>query len=157
MAEPTTIHSTFVLERTYPKPVERVFAAFADPEKKRRWFADGRGMEVQMFAMEFRTGGVERLDYKMGADTPFPGTLIENEGAFQDIVPNQRIVLATSMSLGGRRISSTLITFEFLPAGDGTTLYCTHQGAFFEGADGPKMREQGWRTLFDRLAAALEA
>jgi hypothetical protein len=32
---------------------------------------------------------------------------------------------------------------------------CTHQGAFFEGADGPEMREHGWRTLFDKLAVEL--
>ena len=28
----------------------------------------------------------------------------------------------------------------------------THQGAFFEGADGPEMREAGWRKLLDQLA-----
>jgi hypothetical protein len=30
-------------------------------------------------------------------------------------------------------------------------LHFTHQGAFFEGADGPEMREDGRRSL-DRLA-----
>ena len=31
MAEQSTIHSTFVIERTYPAKPERVFRAFADP------------------------------------------------------------------------------------------------------------------------------
>jgi hypothetical protein len=33
----------------------------------------------------------------------------------------------------------------------GTELILTHQGAFFEGADGPEMREEGWRKLLERL------
>jgi hypothetical protein len=42
-----------------------------------------------------------------------------------------------------------------LPKDKGTDLICVHQGAFFEGADGPQIREQGWRKLFDQLAVEL--
>ena len=41
MSEPSVTHATFVIERSYPKAPGRVFAAFADPDKKRRWFAEG--------------------------------------------------------------------------------------------------------------------
>jgi hypothetical protein len=47
------------------------------------------------------------------------------------------------------------VTVEFLPTDQGTDLICTHQGAFFEGADGPQIRESGWRTLLERLATEL--
>jgi hypothetical protein len=40
---------------------------------------------------------------------------------------------------------------EFLPNGKGTILAFTEQGAFFEGADGPEMREQGWKSLIGQL------
>jgi hypothetical protein len=33
----------------------------------------------------------------------------------------------------------------------------THQAAFFEGADGPAMREDGWRKLLDKLSAGIAA
>ena len=36
MQKPTVIHSTFTLERSYPYSPEKVFAALAEPEKKRR-------------------------------------------------------------------------------------------------------------------------
>jgi uncharacterized protein YndB with AHSA1/START domain len=32
------IHSTFVIQRSYPATPERVSVAFADPAKKRGWF-----------------------------------------------------------------------------------------------------------------------
>ena len=70
-------------------------------------------------------------------------------------MPDRRIVTASTMPLGDRRISASLVTLEFLPAENGTDLICTHQGAFFEGADGPQMREGGWRHLLEQLAREL--
>jgi uncharacterized protein YndB with AHSA1/START domain len=155
MEQPSVIHSTFVIERSYPKAPERVFAAFADAAKKRRWFAEGDIQEVEESAMDFRVGGAERLRYRFKEGTPFPGVAITNEGSFQDIVPNRRVVTASTMTLGDKRFSASLVTFELLPADKGTDLICTHQGAFFEGADGPQIREAGWRKLLDRLATEL--
>jgi uncharacterized protein YndB with AHSA1/START domain len=155
MSDQTVVHNTFVLERSYRKPPEDVFAAFADLNKKRRWYAESRGLEVVAFDQDFRVGGVERLQYRFNQGSPFPGAELVNEGRYQDIVPNRRIVTASTMDLADRRISATLVTFEFLPTDKGTDLICTHQGTFFEGADGPEMRQQGWQTLFDRLEKAL--
>jgi DNA-binding response OmpR family regulator len=53
MEERSVIHSTFVIERSYPATSERVFAAFADPTKKRRWFAEAGGHEVEVTAREY--------------------------------------------------------------------------------------------------------
>lgn len=155
MPEPSVIHNTFVIERSYPKPPETVFAAFADPAKKRRWFAEGHNHDVEEFAMDFRVGGNENFQYRLKEDTPFPGVALTSDGAYHDIVANRRIVTASTMAIGGRRISTSLVTIEFLPTETGTDLICTHQGAYFEGSDGPQMREAGWRKLFDHLGTEM--
>lgn len=155
MPDRSVTHSTFVLERNFPATPERVFAAFADPSKKRRWYAEEGSRKVDEFEMEFRVGGRERLRSRLGADTPFPGTPLINETTYQDIVPNRRIVTAYTMTLGDRCISASLVTFELLPAAKGTALVLTHQGAFFEGSDGPERREAGWKQLLEQLSGAL--
>lgn len=155
MSSQPIVHNTFAVERSYPVAVERAWAAFADPALKRRWYAEREGNDVDEFEQEFHIGGVERLQYRLGKDSPFPGVIILNDGSFQDIVPHERIVATSTMSFQGKRISTSLLTFQFIPGDGKTDLIVTHQGAFFEGADGPQMREAGWRALLDRLAAHL--
>lgn len=152
-----TTHDTFILERTYAKPASAVFAAFADPAKKRRWYADGEGHDVDSFEMDFRVGGVERSAYRLGPQTPFPGTPLTSDGRYEDIVEDSRIVISATMAIGGRRISTVIATFELFAEGQGTRLVLTHQAAFYEGADGPAMRKGGWEKLLDRLTAELGA
>ncbi len=153
MEQQSVAHSTFVIERNYPVAPERVFAAFADPAKKRRWFVEGKGMSVEGHEMDFQAGGREHTSCRFLEGSPFPGATLENHTVYQDIVANRRIVIAYTMSIGGKRISASLATFELLPSDSGTKLVFTDQGAYFEGADGPQMREAGWRGLLEKLAA----
>ncbi len=157
MSEPSIIHSTFVIERSFPKPPETVFSLFTDPVKKRRWFAEGDNHEVEEFVSESNVGGVERLRYRFKEGTPFAGLQVTNDGRIQEIVQNRSIVTASTMAFGEKRFSASLVTVELLPTETGTDVICTFQGAFFEGADGPQIREMGWMKLFDNLGKALEA
>lgn len=156
MTGSSVTHSTFVIERNYPAAPEKIFAAFADPARKQRWFTAGDKRDTVEFAMDFRVGGNERAVYRFRPGTQFAGTLLTNHTNYQDIVPNQRIVIAYTMSMGDRRFSASLATFELLPAAKGTDLVFTDQGAYFEGSDGPEIRKQGWEKLLERLAAELE-
>ena len=155
MENRSVTHSTFVIERSYPVKPERVFAAFADPATKRRWFVEERGMAVEEFEIDFRVGGRERARYRFQEGSPFPGTALVNDTSYQDIVPDHRIVFAYTMTLGDKRISASLATIELLASESGTDLVFTEQGAFFEGADGPEMRQGGWRLLLEKLSHEL--
>ena len=157
MQEPSVIHNTFVLERSYPKPRTTVFSAFADEVKKRRWYAEGETNEVQQFEMDFRIGGTERHKYKLKPGTPVAGMIITNEGRYLDIVSDSLIVSATTMDLGEKRILVSLVTAEFLETDGGTDLILTHQGVYLSGPNGltPPMIETGWNALLDSLQTHL--
>ena len=155
MEEQSVIHSTFVVEHSYTTTPERVFAAFADPASKRRWYAERGSFDVDEFEMDFRVGGVDLARYRFKPGTPFPGTPIVYNTTYQDIVPDRRIVLAYTVTMAEKRISSSLATFEFLATDPGTNLIFTEQGAYFEGADGPAIRHAGWKRLLELLAEHL--
>ncbi len=157
MSDPAATHSKFVVERDYPHPVEKLFAALADPAKKRRWFAESDHHDVQCYESDFRIGGAERLHYRFTGNSPVSGMVIANEGRFEDIVPNRRVVTTSSMWLMDACVSCSLVTMELFPGEAGTRLVCTFQGAFFEGADGPQIREMGWNILLDGLGRELAA
>ncbi len=154
MKETSVVHSTFTIERNYASPPARVFAAFANQATKRRWFAEEKSSEVLEFMMEFRVGGREftRFRFHGGPEgAPPKGTEIRNDTVYQDIVADRRIVFAYTMTIGDRRISASLATIELRPSAGGTDLIFTEQAAFFEGGEGPQMREGGWRALLSNL------
>ena len=154
--EPKVVHATCVVERSFQKPAGVVFAALSDPNKVRRWMGLSEHSELTEFACEFREGGRQFMKYQMGPDTPIAGATITNEGHYQQIVLGERIVIASKMKMGEHIFSSSQVTFELVPTAEGTDLILTHQGAFFEGSDGPEMRAAGWRRLVENLAAAVD-
>jgi uncharacterized protein YndB with AHSA1/START domain len=155
MTQPSILHNTFAVERSYPLPPERVFAAFSDPKQKRKWLIEGYGNEVKEYSLDFRVGGNEVARYS-SSNTPFPEAVFSTIANYQLIEIGKRIVMANTMSLNDHCISSALVSFEFLPTEAGTDLICTHQAAFFEGSDGPQIRERGWKTLLEKLGSVLE-
>jgi len=148
MPDRSVNHATFVVERTYDASPRRVFAAWADPEAKARWFGNpDQGvaefeLDFQVGGREFNRGTVEGQDYTY-------------EARYQDIVLDERIVYAYDMHVGDRRISVSLGTVQIEPRGDGTRLTYTEQGAYLDGLDTPEQRRQGTGGLFDALAEEL--
>ena len=101
--------------------------------------------------MDFRVGGRET-----SRGGPPGGPVSSFEATYQDIIPDEWIIFTYDMHLDDTRISVSLTTIVFEPAGSGTRLTFTEQGAFLDGFDDPNLREQGCRGLLDQLGAALE-
>ncbi len=149
----TMTHGSFVIERRYNAAPQKVFAAWADPAAKRAWFVEGEGWEIRSYELDFREGGTERSAFRhlQGVETFGEETWFGNETVFNEIVPNERIVFTYSMDRNGARFSVSLASVEFTAAGSGTRMVFTEHGAHFDGADGVRMREGGWRELLDKL------
>jgi len=153
MPERSVVHSTFTIERTYDQSPARVFAAWADPSLKSRWFGGGTDDAPIGLDMDFRVGGLETDRSEPGAD-PSSGY----KARYHDIVPDERIVFTYDLSLGGSLVSVSLATVEF-HAGDGgtgTQLTYTEHGAFLDGLDDPELRKNGTGGMLDELGHWLE-
>ena len=156
MEQNRPVHSTFVVERKFPKPPETVFQAFSDPAKARRWYAEGDGHDLREFTSDFRVGGAQTLRYVLGPNTPVAGMTINNQARFQEIQPDRRIVISTTMDIEQQRILASLVTVELLPNGSGTDLVLTQQGVYFTSGLTPAEIEAGWKGLMEKLAGELE-
>ena len=142
-------HATFILERSYPVPPARVFAAWADPAAKARWFTPGPGSGHEL---EFRVGGRE-----VATGGPDGGPVMRFETLYRDIVPQQRIVYTSTLSTETDLVTVSLTTVEFTPGEDGgTRLVLTEQGAYLDGHEQPAWREEGTASQLDALAAELK-
>jgi uncharacterized protein YndB with AHSA1/START domain len=146
VADPSVVHATFTIERSYDASPARVFRAFADPAIKRRWLVEGEGWGVEEYVADFRVGGREYSRFRFQG-----GPEIVNETVYQDIAPERRIIIAYWMTIGGQRISVSLATMEFEPADAGTRLVFTEQGAYLDGHSTAEDREEGTRGLLECL------
>jgi uncharacterized protein YndB with AHSA1/START domain len=151
MSKHSVTHATFTIERVYHAAPARVFKAWADPEIKTRWFRGPDEWPRGKYELDFRVGGRERL-----AGGPAGGTVHFYSAVYQDIVPNERIIIAYDMHLDDRRISVSLMTVELKPDGKGTRLTFTEQGAFLDGWEEIGGRERGSVGLLDKLGRELE-
>ena len=143
-------HATFAVDRVFAAAPARVFAAWADPALRTRWFGAPEGWESGGYALDFRVGGHER-----SSDGPPGGPVYAYHAIYQDIVPDQRLVYSYEMHVDAARISVSLGTVEFAPEGEGTRLTYTEQGAYLDGLDTADQRRGGTAGLFDALAAVL--
>jgi uncharacterized protein YndB with AHSA1/START domain len=132
MTPRSTEHATFTIERTYDAAPERVFAAWADPAAKARWFG-GPGDGDTEYELDFRVGGREL-----------------NRGG-----PPGGPVYTYEMYMGDARISVSVTSVELAAEGAGTRLTFTEHGVFLDGLDSPALREEGTGHLLDALGADL--
>jgi uncharacterized protein YndB with AHSA1/START domain len=151
MSKRSAKHATFTIERHFPVPPKKVFAAYADAKAKARWFVGPEAWEKSNLKLDFRVGGRESL-----SGGPPGGPVHYYNAIYQDIVPDERIVLTYEMHLDETRISVSLGTTEFKADGAGTKLVYTEQSVFLDGHDDVAAREHGTRALFDNLEAALK-
>lgn len=147
MTTRSAVHDTFVIDRHYEAAPARIYRAFADPETKARWF----GGPDEKRSIDFREGGRETMFSTLpdGREMAFYATYV-------DVVPDERIVYTYEMTMGGERISVSVVTIEVAAvASGGADLRITEQGVYLDGRDQPAQRRDGTEQLLDALAETL--
>jgi uncharacterized protein YndB with AHSA1/START domain len=151
MTERPIAHGSFTLERRYPASPAKVFAAFADPQLKGKWYGNPDGdSAAEIF--EFRVGGRE---YRRGEISS--GQTFAIDIRYHDIIEGERIVYAYEVMIDGARTSVSIAAVELRPDGAGTRLSLTEHGAFLDGLDLPEERPDGAAFTLDRLTTVLAA
>jgi uncharacterized protein YndB with AHSA1/START domain len=74
---------------------------------------------------------------------------------YEDIVPDRRIVMSSTTRVREVLTSVTLVTVQIEPAGAGSRLMFTHQAVLLDDGERLANREDGWRSILDKLGAAL--
>jgi uncharacterized protein YndB with AHSA1/START domain len=140
-------HSTFTLERHFPVAVETVFAAWANPEARKRWMAQGAE-----HSQDFTVGGLETVNGVDGQGRP-----LTYEAWYAEIVTNERILTTSTLRTGDRLSTVSATSVEFEAEADGTVLVLTEHGMYLAGQEQPEWREHGTAQQLDALAAEFAA
>jgi uncharacterized protein YndB with AHSA1/START domain len=173
-ASQAPLAGSFTVERDLAASPDRVFAAYAEPAQRRRWFRIPGDPADADYELDFRPGGHE-VSRGRFAPTGVAGTeeLIEYRSVFWDIVPGARLVFGYELVLDGVRRWVSLVTVELsalpgetlpdetLPDGSGTRLRHTEQYVLLayagDGAQDAAHLRGSTPLQLNGLAAALNA
>jgi uncharacterized protein YndB with AHSA1/START domain len=141
MSVQTAVKPSLTLKRRFKAPPAKVFAAWIDPEKVKRWMGPG---EVKAVSAEsdIRAGG--RYRWVMRAPS---GEEFDVSGVYHEIVPNEKLVFTWAWKSTPEKES--LVTVVLKPDGDGTLLTLTHEQ--FDDVDTRDRHQGGWNGALDKM------
>lgn len=140
-----TTKPSLTIKRRFKAAPAKVFAAWTDPEKVKRWMGPG---EIKVLRVESdpRTGG--RYRWVMQAPS---GEEHDVGGVYREVVPNEKLVFTWAWKTTPERES--LVTVTFKSDGDGTLMTLLHEQFFDEAA---RDRHQGgWNAAVEKMEAYL--
>lgn len=154
-----------VITRVFDAPVEKVWAAFTEPEQVKKWWGPA-DFTAPVAEIDLRVGGKYLFAMHGPAGTEFDQDMYST-GTYKEIVPLERLVYLDSFSdeygniisgetYGLTDVPETMrVTLEFEPSEDGKTtkLTLTHEG-MPAGQQADDMTV-GWNQSLDKLAESL--
>jgi uncharacterized protein YndB with AHSA1/START domain len=137
-----------LIERLFDAPPELVYRVWTKPEHLMKWWGP-KTFEPIGIEQDFRVGGAYR--YGMRGEE---GREVWKSGVYQEIVPNERIVMTFKWDDGAWGVDN-LVTVTFQGLASGRTLLRFHQ-APFKTVEARDSHTGGWNSLLDKLTAYLE-
>ena len=136
--------------RMLEAPIERVFAAWTDPDQFGEWFGP-HGMKTISCELDLRVGGTWRLQ---GEGLNMSRAV---SGKYLEVEPPRCLVFTWAWHETGDfsspREHETVVELQFKAVGTGTEMTLTQ--ASFRDATGTRNHEWGWTGSFEKLDAFL--
>ena len=135
---------SLTLKRRFAAAPEKVYAAWADPEKLVQWFGPGAVEAGSVKAdIDLRVGGHYRISFNAN------GQYNQVGGVYREVVANERLVFTWAWHSTPERES--LVTVSLKPDGAGTLLTFHHEQ--FADATARDNHQRGWTSFLDKLDA----
>jgi uncharacterized protein YndB with AHSA1/START domain len=144
MSVDTAVKPSLTVKRRLKASPAKVFAAWTDPEKIKRWMGPGEIVANRAEA-DARVGGRFRIEMR----TP-KGEAHNVGGVYREVVANEKLVFTWQWDVAPPdEPHESLVTVLFRPDEGGTLLTLTHEQLFDkQSRDG---HEMGWVGAFDKL------
>jgi uncharacterized protein YndB with AHSA1/START domain len=132
---------SLTFKRRFNAAPAKVFSAWTDPEKVKRWMGPGE-VKVMSAESDARTGG----RYRWLMQSP-DGVEHDVGGVYREVAPNEKLVFTWAWKSTPERES--LVTITFKPDGSGTLMTLTHEKFFDEDARDRHLG--GWNGAMEKL------
>ena len=137
---------SLTLTRRFNAAPEKVYAAWADPQRLVQWFGPASVKEGSVKAeIDLRVGGSYRISFDAN------GQYNQVGGVYREVVPNQRLVFTWAWHSTPERES--LVTISIKPEGSGSLITFHH--AQFVDAKARDNHERGWTEFLGKLESYL--
>jgi uncharacterized protein YndB with AHSA1/START domain len=144
MSVQSAVKPSLTLKRRLKAPPAKVFAAWTDPEKIKRWMGPGE-MKAVVTESDARVGG----RYRIVMRSP-EGKEHDVGGVYREVVANEKLVFTWSWKVAPPdEPHESLVTVLFKPDDDGTLLTLTHEHLFDQ--ESREGHEKGWIGAIDKL------
>lgn len=144
MSTQAAVRPSLTVKRRFKAPPAKVFAAWTDPEKIKRWMGPGEIKAVRAEA-DARVGG----RYRVLMQSP-GGVEHDVSGVYREIVANEKLVFTWAWKVAPPdEPHESLVMVLLKPDGAGTVLTLTHERLFDE--ESRAGHEHGWIGAFDKL------
>lgn len=155
------------IERVFDAPVEKVWAAWTEPERLGKWWGP-RGFTSFDNKIDVRVGGSYNLHMHAPEDMPEIGGLdMYSGGEIKEVLPGKRLVYIDNFTdKDGNKVPASTygmpddfpqdlavtVELEELPEGK-TRMTMTHTG--MPADEMTEQTEAGWNESFDKLTESL--
>ena len=144
MAVDTAVKPSLTVKRHLKAPPARVFAAWTDPEKIKRWMGPGEIVAHRVEA-DARVGGRYRVEMRRPS-----GEAHNVGGVYREIVANEKLVFTWAWDVAPPDTPhESLVTVLLKPDQGGTLLTLVHEKLYDE--ESRQGHEHGWHGALDKL------